>query len=271
MTFNQTEKQEKKYLQRIIGIINDTIHNTDTSVKEHVETLQEYKDYIWSNKDIDPHEIRSMRESILNHFALGESVIDKRRRLGKILDIPYFGRIDFEEKKNGSSVLPIYIGIHTFYDSQSKTNLIYDWRAPISGMFYDYELGKAVYTSPTGEINGDISLKRQYRIRKGKMEYMIESSLTVHDEILQKELSSNADDKMKNIVTTIQREQNRIIRNEIFPQKIYLLFHPIKFSVIISRTYFPNLAKKVCPKPVWSRFFREFLKTNTNTRTSLNR
>lgn len=90
----------------------------------------------------------------------------------------------------------------------------YDWRAPISGMFYDYELGKAVYTSPTGEINGDISLKRQYRIRKGKMEYMIESSLTVHDEILQKELSSNADDKMKNIVTTIQREQNRIIRNE---------------------------------------------------------
>ena len=166
-----------------------------------------------SNKDIDPHEIRSMRESILNHFALGESVIDKRRRLGKILDIPYFGRIDFEEKKNGSSVLPIYIGIHT-YDSQSKTNLIYDWRAPISGMFYDYELGKAVYTSPTGEISGDISLKRQYRIRKGKMEYMIESSLTVHDEILQKELSSNADDKMKNIVSTIQREQNRIIRNE---------------------------------------------------------
>lgn len=81
-------------------------------------------------------------------------------------------------------------------------------------MFYDYELGKAVYTSPTGEINGDISLKRQYRIRKGKMEYMIESSLTVHDEILQKELSSNADDKMKNIVTTIQREQNQIIRNE---------------------------------------------------------
>ena len=214
MTFYQTEQQEKVHLQQVISIINDTIHNTDTSVKEHVETLQEYKDYIWSNKDIDPHEIRSMRESILNHFALGESVIDKRRRLGKILDIPYFGRIDFEEKKNGSSVLPIYIGIHTFYDSQSKTNLIYDWRAPISGMFYDYELGKAVYTSPTGEINGDISLKRQYRIRKGKMEYMIESSLTVHDEILQKELSSNADDKMKNIVTTIQREQNRIIRNE---------------------------------------------------------
>ena len=108
MTFNLSEQQEKKYLQQVIGIINDTIQNTDTSVKEHVETLQEYKDYIWSNKDIDPHEIRSMRESILNHFALGESVIDKRRRLGKILDIPYFGRIDFEEKKNGSSFTHLY-------------------------------------------------------------------------------------------------------------------------------------------------------------------
>lgn len=214
MTFNQTEKQEKEYLQRVIGIIHDTINHTDSSVKEHVETLQEYKDYIWSNKDIDPHEIRSMRESILNHYALGESVIHKRNRLGRILDIPYFGRIDFREKKDGSRTMPVYIGIHTFYDAQNKMNLIYDWRAPIAGMFYDHELGEASYSSPAGEVNGEISLKRQYRIRGGKMEYMIESSLTVHDDILQKELSSNSDDKMKNIVTTIQREQNRIIRNE---------------------------------------------------------
>ena len=71
MIFNQTEKQEKEYLLQVIDILKDSINNTDTSVKEHVETLQEYKRYIWSNKDIDPHEIRSMRESILNHFALG--------------------------------------------------------------------------------------------------------------------------------------------------------------------------------------------------------
>ena len=78
-------------------------------------------------------------------------------------------------------------------------------------MFYDYESDEATYSSPSGEVHGKISLKRQYRIRKGKMEYMIESSVTVHDDILQKELCSNADDKMRNIVTTIQREQNRII------------------------------------------------------------
>lgn len=214
MIFNETEEQERMYLQRVIGILKKTMEQTERSVKDHVDTLQEYKDYLWSNKDIDPHEIRSMRESILNHFASGESVIDKRRRLGRIADIPYFGRIDFKEARTDTPVMPVYIGIHTFYDPGSKTNLIYDWRAPVSGMFYDYELGEACYISPAGPVKGDISLKRQYRIRRGHMEYMIESSLTVHDDVLQKELSTNADDKMKNIVATIQREQNRIIRNE---------------------------------------------------------
>lgn len=214
MAFNQTEKQEKEYLKQIISFLKKVIGNTDASVKDHVDTLAEYKDYIWSNKDIDPHEIRSMRESILNHFALGESVINKRKRLTKILAIPYFGRIDFLEKKENSKVMPTYIGIHTFYDPESRATLIHDWRAPVSNMFYDHELGEAGYRSPSGEIKGVISLKRQYRIRGGKMEFMIESALTVHDDILQKELSSNVDDKMKNIVATIQREQNRIIRNE---------------------------------------------------------
>ena len=214
MAFNQTEKQEKEYLKQIISFLKKVIGNTDASVKDHVDTLAEYKDYIWSNKDIDPHEIRSMRESILNHFALGESVINKHKRLTKILAIPYFGRIDFLEKKENSKVMPIYIGIHTFYDPESRATLIHDWRAPVSSMFYEHELGEAGYRSPSGEIKGEISLKRQYRIRGGKMEFMIESALTVHDDILQKELSSNVDDKMKNIVATIQREQNQIIRNE---------------------------------------------------------
>jgi len=214
MVFNKTEKQECEYLQQIINLLNQSINNADTSVKEHVDTLAEYKDYLWSNKDIDPHEVRSMRESILNHFALGENVIDKRKRLGKILDTPYFGRIDFKELKEGYGVLPVYIGIHSFYDSYNKKNLIYDWRAPISSMFYDHELGEASYIAPAEKIEGTISLKRQYRIRKGQMEFMLESSLAIHDDILQKELSSNADEKMKNIVATIQREQNKIIRNE---------------------------------------------------------
>ena len=96
-------------MQQVIDIINDTINSTDKSVKEHVDTLQEYKDYQWSNKDIDTHENSSMRESILNHFAIGESVIDKRRRLAKIVDIPYFGRIDFQEKSENCTVITVYV------------------------------------------------------------------------------------------------------------------------------------------------------------------
>ena len=214
MVVNKTEQQEKQHLRHILTVIREIIKEAGGSVDEHVETLKEYKAYLWENKDIDAQERRSMRESILNLYAMGENVIAKSTRLGKLLDTPYFGRIDFRENGQGHSTLPVYIGIHSLYDFRKKTNLIYDWRAPISGMFYDFELGEASYATPSGEITGEVSLKRQYRIRKGEMEFMIESSIAVHDEILQDALSSNADDKMRNIVATIQREQNRIIRNE---------------------------------------------------------
>lgn len=98
MVFNQTEKQERSYLQQIITRLKQIISHTDMSVKNHADTLAEYKDYLWNNKDIDPHEIRSMRESILNHFAIGESVIDKRRRLAQIVDIPYSDESTFKRR-----------------------------------------------------------------------------------------------------------------------------------------------------------------------------
>ena len=81
-------------------------------------------------------------------------------------------------------------------------------------MFYDFELGPAWYDTPGGKVEGEIRLKRQYRIRDGRMEFMIENDVNIHDEILQKELSKAADDKMKTIVATIQRDQNAVIRNE---------------------------------------------------------
>lgn len=122
---------------------------------------------------------------------------------------PYFGRIDFASNNKSS---PIYIGIYTFADE--KLNLIYDWRAPISSMFYDFELGEASYSTPSGSIHGKIEIKRQYKIRDGRMEFMIENDVNIHDDVLQKELAKSSDDKMKNIVATIQRDQNAVIRNE---------------------------------------------------------
>ncbi len=204
---------EEEYLEHVLERIRAAIDGADIAVKERVQTLDEQKRYLWENKDIDPHEIRSVRENILNIHAIGESAIARRERLGRMLDSPWFGRIDFNKE-------PVYIGVHTFHDFDTRTSLVYDWRAPIASMYYDYELGPAAYTSPAGEVAGEISLKRQYRIRGGKIEYMLESSVTVHDDVLQRELSANADDKMRNIVATIQREQNRIIRDTEAPTLI---------------------------------------------------
>ncbi|NNF21018.1 MAG: AAA family ATPase, partial [Saprospiraceae bacterium] len=95
-----------------------------------------------------------------------------------------------------------------------KQYLGYDWRAPISSLFYDFELGKAFYETNDRKINGDITRKRQFRIRNGQMEYMLDTDVTIHDEVLQKELNQASGSKMKNIVATIQKEQNAIIRNE---------------------------------------------------------
>jgi DNA helicase-2/ATP-dependent DNA helicase PcrA len=149
-----------------------------------------------------------------NRFAFqGAAGIAARRKLTKLRESPYFGRIDFVQDGK-THRLPIYIGVHSFIPQAPNSYPIYDWRAPVSSMFYDFELGQAWYQTPGGQINGNITLRRQFRIRQGKMAYMIEHAVNIQDEVLQKELSQTSDDKMKNIVATIQRDQNAIIRNE---------------------------------------------------------
>ena len=92
--------------------------------------------------------------------------------------------------------------------------LVYDWRAPICSLFYDFETGPAFYLCPAGRISGQLTLKRQYRIEGGRLIYFFDSSLAIGDEILQEILASNAAAKLRNIVSTIQKEQNAAIRNE---------------------------------------------------------
>ena len=130
----------------------------------------------------------------------------------KMLVSPYFGRIDFLEK-NELDAEKCYIGLSNLTDEDFDF-LVYDWRAPISSMFYDYEIGAADYECPQGVISGEITSKRQYKINNGKIEYMFDSNLSIDDEMLQELLSKSSDDKMKGIVTTIQKEQNQVIRNE---------------------------------------------------------
>jgi DNA helicase-2/ATP-dependent DNA helicase PcrA len=110
--------------------------------------------------------------------------------------------------------MPVYIGMYSFIDEQRRQSLIYDWRAPIASMFYDFELGEASFSTPRGTMQGTIERKRQYKIRDGRMEFMLENDVNIHDDVLQRELAKSSDDKMKNIVATIQRDQNAVIRNE---------------------------------------------------------
>jgi DNA helicase-2/ATP-dependent DNA helicase PcrA len=124
---------------------------------------------------------------------------------------PYFARIDFQEGYR--SIENIYIGIYGFHADTGEI-FIHDWRAPISSMFYDFEPGRALYECPTGYIEGELTLKRQYRIEKSQLLLMFDSAIAIQDNILQDILAQSASNRMKTIVSTIQKEQNRIIRYE---------------------------------------------------------
>src|SRR5699024_1802850 len=123
------------------------------------------------------------------------------------------GRIDFTESP-GNMEEQIYIGISSLMDLEEEDFLIYDWRAPISSLYYDYPPGRAAYETIDGQITGEISLKRQFIIRQGLIHGMFDTGVTIGDELLQQALGSNASTSMKSIVATIQSEQNKIIRDE---------------------------------------------------------
>jgi DNA helicase II / ATP-dependent DNA helicase PcrA len=217
---NRTEQDERHYLEEIKEWLAMALTRVADRVREFSDELRQNKQYIYENQHgLDEADMVAAGQSIDRMANTGEQAVERRRKLMKLVSSPYFGRIDFQSNVD-SKEIPIYVGIATFTDESQRANLIYDWRAPISSMFYDFELGEVNYETPSGKVNGTISLKRQYKIRDGVMEFMIENAVSIHDEVLQKELSKSADDKMKNIVATIQRDQNQVIRNETAPVMI---------------------------------------------------
>lgn len=215
---NITEQEEREYLEEIKEKLLLAIRRSDDRVKQFSEELRQNKEYIYEHQSgMDEADMVAAGQSINRMAFTGESAVARKKKLMKLSASPYFGRIDFVTNQESN---PVYIGIHTFTDEMQKANLIYDWRAPISSMFYDFELGEAWYETPSGKISGAIERKRQYKIREGHMEFMIENDVHIHDDLLQKELSKSSDDKMKNIVATIQRDQNAVIRNETAPVMI---------------------------------------------------
>lgn len=210
---NATEAEERAYLEEIKEQITLGIRRVDDAVKQFSEDLRQKKQYLYEHQSgLDEADMVAADQSINRMAFTGEAAVARKRRLLKLAQSPYFGRIDFAPA--GQPATPVYIGVHAFADERQRHNLIYDWRAPISSLFYDFELGEAAYTGPAGPVPGQIALKRQYKIRDGRLEFMLDSDVNIHDDVLQRELAKSSDDKMKNIVATIQRDQNAVIRNE---------------------------------------------------------
>ncbi|WP_145027075.1 3'-5' exonuclease [Paenibacillus sp. Y412MC10] len=211
---NQSEADERRYAEAMTDKLGRALEDIRGKISASYRDVIEAKKYMWENiSQLDPAERAANKVDISLQIDSGEKAIDKERKLRKLYQSPYFGRVDFRE--NGlKEADAYYIGIHSFAGTDGHTNLIYDWRSPVASMFYDFGVGPAYFTAPLGRIEGELTVKRQYKIRDGRMEYMIESSINIDDDVLQKELSSTSDEKMKNIVATIQKEQNVIIRNE---------------------------------------------------------
>ncbi|WP_242582658.1 HelD family protein [Hymenobacter telluris] len=210
---NDTEQQEREYLEEIKEQLTLAIRRVDDAVKQSSAELRQQKHYIHEHQSsMDDADMVAAGQSINRMAFTGEAAVSRKRKLLKLGQSPYFGRVDFAAKNQ--AVTPVYIGIHSFLDERQRRNLIYDWRAPIASLFYDFELGEASYRTPSGTIQGAIERKRQYKIRDGRMEFMLDSDVNINDDVLQRELAKSSDDKMKNIVATIQRDQNAVIRNE---------------------------------------------------------
>ena len=206
---NELRELENSYLTKTLNLLDQRIQELGGNLEIENIKINEFQKFIFSEiGNMDKYEIQSnllASDMELNEFERKAKYLKK---LLRIKDNPYFGRIDFESDKN----YQVYIGI-TYLTNEENENLIYDWRSPIASLFYQNDLGNTSYLAPSGKIEGNLTLKRQYVIKNRELLQIIDNSLNITDDLLQQVLATNSSDKMKNIVNTIQEEQNDIIRN----------------------------------------------------------
>ncbi len=214
-------EQEEKRLSYVYKQINEEIQAAKSKVLEQKEALKEvnknmlseFKFETEATADLEGaavmHQYQTMGLNIEN--AMGDK-IQRQRQLEQLHRSAYFAKINFQEQ--GFDEEEIYIGAASLVDQNKYEFLIYDWRAPICSLFYDYEEGAVSYEAPSGMISGNMLNKRHFKIQQDKIVYMFDSSVNIMDDMLKEALAKSTDDKMKTIITTIQKEQNRVIRDE---------------------------------------------------------
>ncbi len=209
---NSNEKQlEEQNLKKTAHYLNLQIAKMEKDIFKDAEQIREFRKYAWENKGgMDKQELNSVRTANEQEAMELLRRRDYFKKLIRIKNSPYFASIVLEDELKRQQ--KIYIGF-TYLKDEKLDNLIYDWRAPICSIFYDYESGVCQYEAPMGIIKSILHQKRQYKIENQKLLRIIDSSINIDDEVLQEVLASESSDRMKNIVTTIQQEQNSVIRN----------------------------------------------------------
>lgn len=203
------------FLAYVTDKLQERIARISESILEGQKDIEGMHEYYWENyTEMDQYGYENFdnQQALLHQINANEQQLHLRKRFRKMLNSPFFGRIDFVFEDEEEPEI-FYIGIGNFAEETGRTPLIYDWRAPVSGLFYDFDKGSASYEAPLGTIHGEIVSKWQYKIKNGRMVYQFESDVKIDDEILMAELGAGGSVALKNIVRTIQKEQNAVIRN----------------------------------------------------------
>ncbi len=218
------EVDEKQKEQAHLNDVVAQIKKSESRLQEHMEVAEEDLKVI--NNAFDDIHIGMDGDSISMDAALSihqqQQMLDERnnswqqsrQRLGilkKLEKTPFFARLDFQEKGEPKKET-VYIGLSSFTDKADHF-LVYDWRAPISSIYYDGKLGDVTYQTPDGEQDVDLFLKRQFLVEDGKIKAYFDTQETIGDQMLLEVLDGKSSTHMKGIVKTIQSEQNKIIRD----------------------------------------------------------
>ena len=219
---NKDEILEQERATLVTNIIRDRLNAIVSETGDIKEEIIDIKANFWDDVTVNFEDAAETAETYASMKQQAELLserersyrllTDQVRTLRKLEQSAYFGRIDMIEEGGASE--SIYLGVGSLLDESGENYLVYDWRAPISSVYYDYGPGPVQYVTPSGVIHGEMTLKRQFILRYGKLLGMFDTGITIGDEILQEVLGKQSDAQMKSIVATIQQEQNQIIRNE---------------------------------------------------------
>ena len=259
--------KEKLYLQNVSNALKNKLDFLNKTYQNYSERTHELSKFIADNfYDMDAQEAAVQRNLLDNLNLEKEGVGQAIFKTSKQSERAYFGRVDFKAD-NDVSYQSCYIGI-SYLENINGFPYVLDWRAPISSIYYDYELGQAEYLAPDGLIKGNINLKRQYKVEGEKLVYAFDSSLTINDEILQNTLGQNSSSKMKQIVSTIQKEQNQIIRSSDFENilvqgiagsgKTSIALHRVAYLLYKNKISSKDIVI-VSPSPLFSDYISDVL------------